>query len=63
MKEMTVRLTFTNELLGSTVTFTVVCMVDSDMDTVREWLDYGAYHGTGQWRNGSKGTFVWEEVK
>lgn len=48
---------------GSTVEFTVVCMVDSDMDTVREWLDYGAYHGTGQWRNGSKGTFVWEELE
>lgn len=47
---------------GSTVEFTVVCMVDSDTDTVREWLDYGAYHGTGQWRNGSKGTFVWEEI-
>ena len=30
---------------------------------VKEWLDYGALRGLGQWRNSSKGRFTWEEVK
>ena len=28
---------------------------------VKECLDYGAYHGMGQWRNSGKGRLVWEE--
>lgn len=48
---------------GATLEFTVVCMVDSDIDLVKEWLDYGRFHGTGQWRNSGKGRFTWEEVK
>lgn len=47
---------------GSTVRFIVMCLVDKDMDIVREWLDYGALHGTGQWRNSGKGRFTWAEV-
>ena len=47
---------------GSTCEFTVTCMVDSDIETVKEWLDYGAYHGTGQWRNSGKGRFNWQEI-
>lgn len=47
---------------GSTNTFTVQCMVDKDEALIREWLDYGFYHGTGQWRNSGKGRFVWEEL-
>ena len=31
-------------------------------DVVREWLDYGFYHGIGQWRNGGFGQFEWEEL-
>ena len=27
---------------------------------VIEWLEYGYYHGTGQWRNSSKGRFVYQ---
>lgn len=25
-------------------------------------LDYGAYHGIGQWRNGDYGKFIWERI-
>lgn len=48
--------------VGSTNEFTVICMVDDDEKLIREWLDYGYYHGTGQWRNSGKGKFVWEEL-
>ena len=48
---------------GATIEFTVVCMVDSDIDLVKEWLDYGRFHGTGQWRNSGKGRFTWKEVE
>ena len=48
---------------GATLEFTVVCMVDSDIDLVKEWLDYGRFHGTGQWRNSGKGRFTWKEVE
>lgn len=48
---------------GATMEFTVICMVDSDIELVKEWLDYGRFHGTGQWRNSGKGRFTWEEVK
>ena len=40
---------------GSTVDFTIKCLVDSDADLVKEWLEYGQYKGIGQWRNSSKG--------
>ena len=47
---------------GATLEFTVECLVDSDMDAVREWLDYGRLRGLGQWRNSGKGRFTWEEI-
>ena len=28
-----------------------------------EALDYGAFKGLGQWRNGQNGRFMWEVVK
>lgn len=31
-------------------------------DTVKEWLDYGALRGLGQWRNSGKGRFEWKEL-
>ncbi len=46
----------------STVEFTVSCLVDDDMDMVREWLDYGEMRGLCQWRNSGKGRFVWSEA-
>lgn len=42
--------------------FNVKCMVPGDDKAVREWLNYGEYHGTGQWRNSGKGKFLWQEL-
>ena len=47
---------------GTTIEFTVKCLVDWHMDLVREWLDYGELSGLGQWRNAGHGRFVWEEI-
>lgn len=48
---------------GSVVTFTVQCLIKSDLDLVEEWLDYGTLHGTGQWRSSGKGRFTYTEIK
>lgn len=48
---------------GATCEFTVRCLADSDIELVKEWLDYGQYNGLGQWRNSGHGSFTWEEVK
>ena len=48
---------------GTTCEFTVLCLDEGHEKVVREWLDYGALRGIGQWRNSSKGRFKWEEVK
>ena len=47
---------------GTSCEFTVVCMIDSDVDLVREWLEYGSYKGIGQWRNSGKDRFTFEEM-
>lgn len=47
---------------GSTLEFGIMCMNDSDMATVREWLAYGKIRGLCQWRNSGKGTFDCEIV-
>lgn len=47
---------------GATLTFEVVCLDDSNVDAVKEWLDYGFLRGLGQWRNSGKGRFTWEEI-
>ena len=47
---------------GTTMDFTVTCLTDSDMELVREWLDYGKLRGMSQWRNSGKGKFIWEEA-
>lgn len=48
---------------GATCEFTVVCLSESHMNAVKEWLDYGKYRGLGQWRNSGKGRFTWEEIE
>jgi hypothetical protein len=47
---------------GAQVEFTIVCLVDEDVDYVKEWLDYGRFNGIGQWRNSGKGRFTWEQI-
>ena len=47
---------------GATCEFTIICFCESDEALVKEWLDYGQYHGMLQWRNSGKGRFVWEEI-
>ena len=43
---------------GAKVSFDVRCMVDSDAEAVKEWLEYGQFRGLGQWRNSGMGRFT-----
>ena len=37
-------------------------LLDEKLETVvKEWLEYGALRGLGQWRNSGKGRFEWKE--
>ena len=45
---------------GTVQEFDVVLLKEDLEPLVREWLEYGAYHGTGQWRNAGKGRFACE---
>lgn len=47
---------------GSYIDFTVQCLNGKDLDLVKEWLDYGVFHGMGQWRNSGKGKFLWDKI-
>ena len=48
---------------GTTCTFEVTCLVDNDVDLVREWLKYGELRGIGQWRNSGCGRYTYEELR
>lgn len=45
---------------GAVMEFTIKCLTDNDIKAVKEWLDYGALRGFGQWRNSGAGRFSWE---
>ena len=45
---------------GTTAEFDVVLLKDDLEQYVLEWLEYGRYHGTGQWRNSGCGRFEFE---
>lgn len=47
---------------GAWCEFTITCLVDEDMELVKEWLDFGIKNGIGQFRNAGHGRFEWEEV-
>ena len=47
---------------GSTCEFEIVLLDDSHEKVVREWLDYGALRGIGQWRNSGKGRYTYEII-
>lgn len=48
---------------GTVIRFDILLLDAGQADLVREWLDYGALSGIGQWRNSGKGRFVWEAVE
>lgn len=45
---------------GSYVEFTVTSLEPAFWPCIEEWLNYLQIRGIGQWRNGGKGTCVWE---
>ena len=45
---------------GAVLEFDVTCLVDEQVELVKEWLEYGQLRGMGQWRNSGKGRFVCE---
>ena len=47
---------------GASCEFNITCLVDDDMEMVKEWLDFGRRNGLGQFRNSGHGRFVWEEI-
>ena len=48
---------------GTSCELTVLLLDENHEKVVREWLDYGALRGIGQWRNSGKGAFEWEEIE
>ena len=46
---------------GAACEFTIVMLAPEHEPLIREWLDYGALSGIGQWRNSGMGRFTWEE--
>ena len=49
--------------IGTTAEFDVVLLDDGHESLVREWLDYGALRGIGQWRSSGKGRFSWKWIE
>ena len=47
---------------GSTLDFTFELAYPELRDMMVECLNYGRLRGLGQWRNSSKGRFLWEEL-
>lgn len=47
---------------GASIEFEVLCLDPSHIAAVKEWLDYGALRGFGQWRNSGHGKYTWEEL-
>lgn len=47
---------------GASLTFDITVLDESHLPAIREWMDYGALRGLGQWRNSGKGRFTWEEL-
>lgn len=43
---------------GTKQEFSIVVFRDALVPLILEWMEYGKYHGTGQWRNSGKGRFV-----
>ena len=54
----------TSEMLpaGTMCEFTIKTLKADLLPTIKEWLDYGALNGLGQWHNSGAGAFEWEEI-
>ena len=48
---------------GTTCNLEITCLTDGDEKYVREWLNYGAWRGIGQWRNSGCGRYTWQEIR
>ena len=48
---------------GTTLEFTLTVLGQVKEPLLREWLDYGALLGLGQWRSGGWGRFTYEMAK
>ena len=48
---------------GTTAEFEIQLMDKTHEDAVKEWLDYGRFHGLGEWRNADFGRFEWMQLK
>lgn len=48
--------------VGSTEEITITCFLDDLHAALIECLNYGTWHGTGQWRNAGNGTFTYEVI-
>ena len=48
---------------GAWIEFGIKCYDEAHIPAIREWLDYGADRGFGQWRNSGMGRFTWEEIE
>lgn len=58
-----VALAHSEEAPAGTYMELTITMLKNDLEPlVREWLDYGALRGIGQWRNASFGRLKWEEL-
>lgn len=49
--------------VGTTMEFGITILGAVPEALLREWLDYGALHGLGQWRSGGYGSFAYEMEK
>ncbi len=47
---------------GSSIEFEVETMDMAHEKVLREWFNYGAMRGIGQWRNSGMGRFHWDEL-
>jgi len=45
---------------GASIAFNLLILGQVTETLLREWLEYGALRGLGQWRNGSYGRFAYE---
>ena len=48
---------------GSSIEFSVLCLSVIKEPLLREWFEYGALRGLGQWRNANYGRFFYEMEK